>query len=56
MTETDSSTRSKEGLPPPSEPGDPAYITDEDIERAKRAWREDAPHEMRHLLDAEAVD
>ena len=54
------SRKPRPGSGDPSEetpdPGDPAYITDEDIERPKSAWREAAPAAMRYLLDAEPVD
>jgi hypothetical protein len=34
-------------------PTDPAFISAEDVERAKQAWERDAPAEFRNLLDAE---
>jgi len=33
-----------------------AEITPEDVERAKGAWKKDAPPKMKRLLDAEPVE
>lgn len=35
--------------------GEAAQVTPEDLERAKAAWRKDAPAEYRFLLDAVPV-
>jgi hypothetical protein len=48
-------TPARRGPASPPEPGDDAYITEEDIRRAAARWEELAPPAMRHLLDAEPV-